>query len=65
MITEKGDLKGCTTGIIIAPGRSTMEFNVTNVDGVGDTTIEIPIRYCPMCGRKMPDRKNEKRVIIA
>jgi hypothetical protein len=63
MITEKGDLKGCLVGIVITPGRSAMEFNVCNAGGVGDTTIQIPIKYCPMCGRKLKDVDSKIKVI--
>ncbi|PHU41078.1 hypothetical protein CSX00_03795 [Pseudobutyrivibrio ruminis] len=31
--------------------------------GIGDTTIVVPIKYCSMCGRKMPGSQFEKQVI--
>ena len=63
MITEKGDLKGCYVGIVVNPYKGVLESNVTNSSGIGDTTIVVPIKYCPMCGRKMPDAQIEKQVI--
>ncbi|MDC7280764.1 hypothetical protein NXH64_14780 [Butyrivibrio fibrisolvens] len=55
VIKEEGKLKGCTVGAVVFPNKSLLEFNVVNSYGIGDTTINVPIKYCPMCGRKMDE----------